>query len=106
MSFTRKTEDFKCEHCGMSVKGNGYTNHCPQCLYSKHVDNSPGDRANLCGGLMKPIRIEKKGKDYNIIHKCVICGIEKSNKAVKEDDFQMIVQVSAETAKQFSGEAN
>lgn len=106
MTFIKKTEDFTCEHCGLLVEGNGYTNHCPQCLYSKHVDNSPGDRANSCGGLMKPIRIEKKGKEYTIIHKCSICGIEKPNKAVVEDDFQMIVQISAENSKEFSGEVS
>lgn len=106
MSFIRNKEDFKCEHCGLFVEGNGYTNHCPQCLYSKHVDNFPGDRSNACGGLMKPVRIEKVGKDYTIIHKCVICGIEKPNKAVKEDNFQMIVQVSAENSREFSGESN
>ena len=47
MSFTRKVEDFTCEHCGREVHGNGYTNHCPHCLHSKHVDVNPGDRAGL-----------------------------------------------------------
>jgi hypothetical protein len=98
-SFTRTTEDFVCEKCGFSVVGNGYTNHCPECLWSKHVDIFPGDRAEKCGGLMEPIRIEKKGKEYTIIHKCIKCGIEKPNKAVKEDNFQMIIQVSANSAK-------
>ena len=58
--FSRRTEDFTCEHCGTKVKGNGYTNHCPQCLYSKHVDINPGDRLSDCGGLMEPIDIEQK----------------------------------------------
>jgi hypothetical protein len=98
-SFTRTTEDFICEKCGFSVTGNGYTNHCPECLWSKHVDIFPGDRAEKCGGLMEPIRIEKKGKEYTIIHKCIKCGVEKPNKAVKEDNFQMIIQVSANSAK-------
>jgi hypothetical protein len=98
-SFTRTTEDFVCEKCGFSVTGNGYTNHCPECLWSKHVDIFPGDRAEKCGGLMEPIRIEKKGKEYTIIHKCIKCGVEKPNKAVKEDNFQMIIQVSANSAK-------
>ena len=74
MVFIRKTEDFICEHCGFSIEGNGYTNHCSECLYSKHVDIDPGDRANTCGGLMKPIAIEKKGKEYIIKHKCIKCG--------------------------------
>lgn len=101
MSFTRTTENFKCEHCGLEVEGNGYTNHCPQCLWSKHVDNSPGDRANPCGGMMRPMRVEKNGKEYVIIHKCQVCGVEKPNKAVKEDNFDTIVQISAENAKEF-----
>jgi hypothetical protein len=99
MTFKRTTEDFKCEMCGHFVQGNGYTNHCPKCLWSKHVDNSPGDRANTCGGMMEPIGVEKKGGEYTIIHKCTVCGLKKPNKAVKEDDFQMIVQVSAESGK-------
>jgi hypothetical protein len=101
MTFTRTTENFTCEKCGLFVEGNGYTNHCPQCLWSKHVDVSPGDRANACGGMMEPIRVEKNGKEYTIIHKCIKCGFEKPNKAVREDDFQMLVQVSSENAKEF-----
>jgi DNA-directed RNA polymerase subunit RPC12/RpoP len=96
MVFIRKTENFVCEMCGQNVEGNGYTNHCPQCLWSKHVDIFPGDRAGKCGGMMEPIRIEKKGNNYVIIHKCVKCGLEKTNKAVKDDNFQMIIQISAE----------
>lgn len=42
--FTKTVEDFICAHCGTHVRGNGYTNHCPECLWSKHVDNNPGDR--------------------------------------------------------------
>ncbi len=103
MTFTRTTENFTCEKCGNFVEGNGYTNHCPACLWSKHVDIFPGDRAGECLGLMEPTRVEKKGKEYTIIHKCVKCGFEKPNKAVPEDDFQMLVQVSAENSKEFSG---
>lgn len=98
MPFIKNKEDFVCEKCGNSVEGNGYTNHCPECLWSKHVDIFPGDRAGECKGMMKPIRIEKKGKEYTIVHKCTKCGLEKLNKAVKSDNFQMIVQISAENA--------
>lgn len=99
MPFIRKTENFVCQKCGQTVEGNGYTNHCTQCLWSKHVDIFPGDRAGKCEGMMEPIGIEKKGKDYIIIHKCIKCGFEKPNKTVKEDNFQMIVQISAESVK-------
>ena len=95
VSFVRTTEDFTCEICGLHVTGNGYTNHCPQCLWSKHVDVHPGDRAAACGGMMQPVSVSKKGDEYIILHKCVKCGFERQNKAVKEDNFDMLVQVSA-----------
>ena len=66
-TFIRKTEDFVCENCGQEVKGNGYTNHCPRCLYSKHVDINPGDRASDCGGLMKPVAVELRHGERIII---------------------------------------
>ena len=35
-NFQRHVEDFECEHCGAFVEGDGYTNHCPACLWCKH----------------------------------------------------------------------
>ena len=102
MSFTKNTENFVCDNCNTHVEGDGYTNHCSECLWSKHVDVFPGDRKEACWGMMEPIGVEKKGDEYIILHKCVICGLEKPNKAVKEDNFQMIVQISAENSKEFS----
>ena len=96
--FIKNKEDFVCEKCGTKVIGNGYTNHCPECLWSKHVDVFPGDRAGKCGGLMEPVRVEVKNKEYIIIHKCQKCGLERPNKAVKEDNFQMLVQIVAENS--------
>jgi rubrerythrin len=90
-NFTKNDSGFICENCGFKVEPLGYTsrNHCPKCLYSKHVDIMPGDRANECGGLMKPIGVEispKKG--YVIIHKCLKCGHISKNKAANEADVQ------------------
>ncbi len=95
--FTRTEEDFTCEVCGAFVKGNGYTNHCPKCLHSKHVDINPGDRASLCGGILEPIRIEKKGDTYIIVFKCKKCGEIKRNKASAGDDFQKILEICKRT---------
>lgn len=99
LQFKRTIEDFVCQNCGFEVEGSGYTNHCPQCLWSRHVDVFPGDRAEECGGMMEPVRVEKNGKEYNIIHKCQKCGADKRNKAVKEDNFDMLVQISAENSQ-------
>ena len=90
-NFIRNPEDFVCEHCGVTVVGNGYTNHCPECLYSKHVDNIPGDRANSCGGLMPPLRVEPDSTGYIITHRCLICRAIKRNKAAAEDNRDRLI---------------
>lgn len=93
-NFKRKIEDFKCENCGLEVSGNGYTNHCSACLYSKHVDVTPGDRASDCGGLMRPTGVLSKGGEVTeIIHKCVNCGHEKANKISSEDDQNTLINI-------------
>ena len=91
--FIKKIEDFSCEHCGKVVKGNGYTNHCPACLWSKHVDLQPGDRAGKCLGPMKPAYLViEKGK-YILNHVCMKCGAEKRNVVSPEDSFDEIVKI-------------
>ena len=86
MAFKRTIEDFKCENCGQEVSGNGYTNHCPICLFSKHVDIDPGDRENDCRGLMQPIGLETDKDGFDVVHKCLICGEVKKVKSGKSDN--------------------
>ena len=90
-------EEFKCENCGKKVPKLGYScrNHCPYCLFSKHVDINPGDRQEKCHGLLEPIQIEtntKKG--YIIIFKCQKCGAIKKNKMAEDDDMNKIIELS------------
>ncbi len=93
--FTRTIEDFVCGNCGAQVKGDGYTNHCPKCLWSKHVDINPGDRLEKCGGLMKPAAIAKEGKGFMITHQCVRCGFERRKRVEEGDDFDVVIKVSS-----------
>ena len=92
--FTRHEEDFTCEHCGVAVKGDGYTNHCPHCLWSKHIDNQPGDRSNNCCGLMEPIGTEESGGKWSVIQKCQKCCKIHKNKLSTMDNFDKIVKIS------------
>lgn len=92
--FQRTIEDFVCEHCGATVSGTGYTNHCPACLWSKHVDVNPGDRAAQCGGLMESIRVEGSSPEYRIVHRCFTCGVQKINMAQKEDDNDALLRLA------------
>lgn len=106
MSKKQENASFICEHCGKEVQplSNGsYRNHCPFCLYSKHVDEMPGDRASTCGGLMKPIDvIYKSGKGYQIKHKCTICGKEITNiiaeNTIQPDDYEKILKIIRENS--------
>ncbi len=97
--FQRTIENFTCKKCGYAVTGNGYTNHCPQCLYGKHVDINPGDRLEDCLGLMEPIAIEVKNDKYIITHRCAKCNKEKKNKASINDNFDTIISLSSRDQK-------
>ena len=96
-NFTMRDEEFICENCGQLVPPLGYTarDHCPHCLYSKHVDVMPGDRANTCKGLLKPIGIEKFKDTYKILYKCTSCNEPHKNIMAKDDDINQIILLSS-----------
>ena len=87
-----------CEHCGQQVEKSDYTarDHCPYCLYSKHVDINPGDRLNTCQGLLKPIGIEKFKDTYKIIYQCEKCHQLHKNIALKDDSMERIIELSVQ----------
>jgi rubrerythrin len=89
--FQRKKEDFTCEHCGFLVIGNGYTNHCPKCLWGKHVDVHPGDRESKCCGMMQPESFTMKKQELIVIHRCVKCGFMRRNKLAPTDDMDILI---------------
>ncbi len=101
--FQKNDSGFICAHCGKEVLPLGYTsrNHCPFCLYSLHVDINPGDRANPCGGALRPIRTEPHPKrGYIIVHRCEKCGgISRCRAAheakVQPDDIDLIIRLTA-----------
>jgi len=93
--FQKRKEDFVCLNCGAEVRGDGFTNHCPECFFSRHVDIFPGDRLEDCHGLMEPFDCEvSKGGKYIIFHKCLKCG-EVSKDKFREgiDDFDEFIKV-------------
>jgi len=100
--FQKKKEDFICEKCGVQNVGDGYTNHCHKCLWSKHVDVNPGDRAEECSGLMEPVALENKNNVFYIVHKCQRCGLVRRNKAQKGDDFNELIKLSKLSLKHSS----
>ncbi len=97
--FQKKIEDFVCEHCAFPVSGDGYTNHCPRCLYGKHVDVHPGDRAETCQGLMEPIGYERVDGRERLIHRCLTCGLVRKNRVQEGDDFEAVLAVAKKQSK-------
>ncbi len=94
--FTMRDEEFICENCQKKVAPLKYTarDHCPYCLYSKHVDIMPGDRNNSCQGLLKPIGIEKFKNTYKIIYQCQKCKKLHKNIMAKDDNMDLIIELS------------
>lgn len=95
MTFTRVVEDFTCGKCGREVAGNGYTNHCPACLTSRHVDEKgPGDRAATCGGLMPAVAIETEKGETVIVQRCERCGITRRCRRAAKDSDEAVLAVA------------
>jgi hypothetical protein len=85
------TSPFICEKCGSSVVppeyGTKNRNHCPFCLFSRHVDMKIGDRRSGCRGLMEPIGIwVQKKYEWSLIHKCQRCGFIRTNRIAGDDN--------------------
>ena len=93
------SESFKCGHCkafvGPTIGGGRHRNHCPYCLYSRHVDDSRmGDRASSCGALMAPVgRFYRPKGEEVILHRCLGCGFERHNRVAADDNPVLVAQL-------------
>jgi DNA-directed RNA polymerase subunit RPC12/RpoP len=98
-------DGFICIHCQKEVKitksmGTANRNHCPSCLYSKHVDEkAPGDRKSNCLEEMQPVALtfkkeggEKQG-EIMLVHLCQSCGKININRIAADDEEKEIMYV-------------
>jgi hypothetical protein len=92
--FQRKIENFICLNCKEEIVGDGFTDHCSNCLWSKHVDVNPGDRKADCGGSMEPVGVKREGEGYTIFYKCLKCNHSYRVKSFKKDNFEELVKIS------------
>jgi hypothetical protein len=110
MRYYPNQQDFTCKHCGNWVTVNPYfsgvtnRNHCPYCLWSRHVDLlAAGDRLSACKGKMRPIglTIKRQSKKYGsvlqgelmLIHHCTECGAISINRLAADDDAERLIVV-------------
>ena len=94
-------DSFFCKHCNnyvssaVSLSGVQNRNHCPYCLWSRHLDwYAPGDRLSACKSPMKPIGLAVKAtaKKYGsgcgelmLIHLCTGCESLSINRIATDD---------------------
>jgi hypothetical protein len=102
--------NFRCVHCSHPVSydplrsGVHNRNHCPYCLWSRHVDlYRAGDRLAACKAPMKPVglaikRTRKKYGDQGpgelmVIHRCADCGRISINRVAADDSAEELWEV-------------
>ncbi len=75
--------------------GGHHRNHCPYCLYSRHVDATvSGDRASGCRGLMEPTgAFQRPNGEHVVVHRCQSCGFERFNRIAADDDFDLVLSL-------------
>lgn len=96
---------FHCIRCCQPVApdsfGTRHRNHCPFCLWSRHVDDVPGDRASDCRGAMEPVAVwVRPGGDWAIIHRCRKCGDLRSNRIAGDDSELSLLSLAVKPISQ------
>ena len=97
---------FRCRRCGLDVSmrapGTAHRNHCPNCLWSRHLDErSAGDRAADCGSLMEPIAITVRGDgEWVLVHRCTGCGALKPNRSAADDNPLLLLRLAVKPLAQ------
>jgi hypothetical protein len=102
--------DFTCQHCGSYVSaarflaGVGNRNHCPYCLWSRHLDLiKAGDRLAACKAAMRPVGLTLKRSrnkyartadgELMLVHQCTDCGRISINRIAADDVPEAILEV-------------
>lgn len=106
----RSQAEFRCTQCGQVVStsrecsGVNNRNHCPVCLWSRHVDHlKAGDRRSGCRSRMEPLGLTLKHtpKRYGgeqqgelmLIHRCAGCGKLSINRVAADDNAASIYKL-------------
>ena len=95
----RRSSTFRCTNCGLDVPmdapGTAHRNHCPTCLWSRHLDGVPGDRDARCGASMEPVAISARSDgEWTIVHRCRRCGTAHLNRIAGDDNPHSLVTLA------------
>ena len=105
----RAEDGFQCKRCEAFVSAASFLsgvlnrNHCPYCLWSRHLDlYEAGDRLAACKSMMEPIGLTFKTtrKKYSsgqgelmLIHLCTGCSHISINRIAADDDPATILSI-------------
>jgi hypothetical protein len=101
---------FQCRHCQAYVytqpafSGVLNRNHCPYCLWSRHVDHcQTGDRMSACKAIMRPIGLTVKRSrnkyragivgELMLVHRCNECGKLSINRVAADDQADRLMEL-------------
>ena len=89
---------FHCVHCNELIfdpaGGTQQRNHCPKCLWSRHVDFQVGDRRSSCRSAMEPIAVwVKRDGEWSLIHRCA-CGALRLNRIAGDDNETLLLSLA------------
>lgn len=95
--FQKNNGSFVCKNCGKEVSKHPSSSrdHCNYCLYSLHVDINPGDRANNCLGLMRPVGLDIRNGKTQIVYECQKCNKRHKNIVAPDDNQELIISLSS-----------
>lgn len=93
------TGAFTCVRCRRTVPARAYgtrhRNHCPVCLWSRHLDEAPGDRRSPCRAPMEPVGVEVRDDgEWAIIHRCTACRELRANRIAGDDAELSLLQLA------------
>ena len=97
-----RAESFRCRRCRLDVStaapGTKHRNHCPNCLWSLHVDDDvPGDRAADCAGSMEPIGVAVRDEgEWALVHRCTACSTVHVNRIAGDDNPLMLMRLAVQ----------
>ncbi|HEX5366535.1 MAG TPA: RNHCP domain-containing protein [Acidimicrobiales bacterium] len=84
----RQPESFRCRHCRLDVAGDApgtaHRNHCPPCLWSRHVDD-----ARATG---PPSR--RAARPWVLVHRCTGCRTVHLNRTAGDDNPLLLVGIA------------
>jgi hypothetical protein len=111
---------FKCGRCHVFItaepvlSGVNNRNHCPYCLWSKHLDlYQAGDRLAACKSLMRPVglalkrtrkKYEASAGELMLVHLCVECERVSVNRMAADDDAARVWEIYTASCEK-SGQA-